>query len=101
MCSINLKDAYFQTLIHPDSHPNLQFALQGKVYQCQAPFWPYYSFPGLYQDIRFGVGVGSLEGIRLLCYLDDWLVVEELVPLLLQYWEQLLQLCQDLGIVIS
>ena len=30
--------------------------------------------------------------------LDDWLVVTELVPLLLQHWKQFIQLCWDLGI---
>ena len=35
MLSIDLKDAYFQNLIHPDPRPYLQFAVQGKVYQ----FW--------------------------------------------------------------
>ena len=37
----------------------------------------------------------------LLLYLDDWLVSTESVPPLLQHREQLLQLCWDLGIVIS
>ena len=39
-------------------------------------------------------------GICLLRYLGDWLLISEPVPFLLQHLEQLLQLCQDLGIVI-
>ena len=40
------------------------------------------------------------HGIRLLRYLNDWLMIVESVPLLLQHQEQLLQLCWGLGIVI-
>ena len=64
-------------------------------------FWPYVSSSDLHQSVQPGFGVGSQEGIRLLCYLNDWLVVVESVPLLFRHQEQLLQLCQDLGIVIN
>ena len=40
------------------------------------------------------------RGIWLPLYLDDWLVIMELVSLL-QHQEQLLQLCRDLGIIVN
>ena len=36
---------------------------------------PFHNYPGLQQGVLTGAGVGSLEGIRPLYYLDDWLVL--------------------------
>ena len=41
------------------------------------------------------------RGIRFLRYLDDWLIVAELLPLLLCHQEMLLQLFHHLGIIIN
>ena len=41
------------------------------------------------------------RGVCLLCYMDDWLVVAKLLPLLLQHWDLVFQLYRDLGIVIN
>ena len=68
--------------------------IQGSV------FWPFYNFPGLHQGVYPGVRVAHWRGISLF-YLDGWLVIVESILLLLQYHEQLLQLCWDLGIAIS
>ena len=39
--------------------------------------------------------------MRLLCYLDDWLIIAELWTLLLQHRDLVLQLCRDLGIIVN
>ena len=41
------------------------------------------------------------RGIQLLCYLGDWLVIAESVPLLLQHCKQFLLLYKDLGVAIN
>ena len=41
------------------------------------------------------------RGVRLFCYLDDWLVVVESQDFLLHHQDLLLQLCADLGVVVS
>ena len=62
---------------------------------------PFHNYPGLQQGVLTGAEVGSLEDIRPLYYLDDWLVLAESVPLLLKYRKLLLWLCQELGVVIK
>ena len=39
--------------------------------------------------------------MRLLRYLDDWLVIAESRSLLLQHGDLVLQLCRDLGTVVN
>ena len=102
MCSIDLKDSYFQTPIHLESCPYLQFVVQGTMYQFGA------LCSGLFTALQVFARVFALilewahrRGIRLLRYFDDWLVVTESIPLLLRHQEQLLQLCQDLEIGIN
>ena len=41
------------------------------------------------------------QGVHLLWYLDDWLVVAEFLPLLFHHRKLLLQLCQELSSVIN
>ena len=79
MFSIDLKDAFLQ--IPNIGIFNLLFGLLFRVFALVSEW-------------------AHQRGIRLLRYLDDWLVIVQSVPLL-QHCEQLLQLCRDLGIVIS
>ena len=49
-----------------------------------------------------GVEVGSYQrSVLLVRYLSNWLIVAESLPLLLQYKQMFLQLCQHLCIVIN
>ena len=41
------------------------------------------------------------QGIYLLQYPDNWLIITDSVPHVLEPWELLLSLCKDLGIVIN
>ena len=41
------------------------------------------------------------RGVRLLRYLDDWLVIAERRTLHLQHSDLVLQLCRNLGIVVN
>ena len=58
--------------------------------------------PGLYQGLRGGVSLGThSRGIRLLRYLDDWLVLSCSEKKAKQSIRELLSLCHTLGIVIN
>ena len=57
--------------------------------------------PGLYQSLRGGVGLGSCRGIRLLRYLDDWLVLSSSEKKAKESIRELLSVCRTLGIVIN
>ena len=63
--------------------------------------WAVHSSASLHQSLRSGFGVGASEGLNLLQYLDNWLVVAESRYLLLHHLDLLLQLCADLGIVVN
>ena len=88
MFLIDLKDAYFQIPIHPESGPFLQFCLKGRAYQFRALCF------GLSMASQVFTRVFALvsewahrSGMCLLCYLNDWLVIAESRDLLLQHWE--------------
>ena len=86
MFSIKLKDSYFQIPIHQDSCPFLWFALQGKVYQFLALCFGLSIVPQVFTPVSALVSEwANRRGTHLLRYLDDWLVVVESVPLLLQH----------------
>ena len=96
MFSIDLKDAYFQISIHPDSRPCIWFVLEGQVFQFRALCF------------SLSTRVFSLilewvhrQGVHLLQYLDNWLIVTKSLPLLLCHRDLLLQLCRHLGVVIN
>ena len=58
-------------------------------------FWSVHGLAEVRQSLRFGFGVG----VRLLHYLDDWLVIGELRTL--QHRILVLQLCRDMGIIVN
>ena len=53
------------------------------------------------QPVHSSRSGGHQQGVCLLWYLNDWLVVAELLPLLLRHRYLVLRLCRDLGIVIN
>ena len=57
--------------------------------------------PGLYQGLRGGVSLAHFRGIRLLRYLDDWLVLSSSEKKAKESIRELLSLCRTLGIVIN
>ncbi len=88
--AIDLKDAYFHVSILPRHRPFLRFAFEGRAYQYKVlPF-------GLPLSPRVFTKEGALvpmreQGVRILNYLDDWLI-------LAQTWEQL---CEHRDLVLS
>ncbi len=88
--AIDLKDAYFHVSILPRHRPFLRFAFEGRAYEYKVlPF-------GLPLSPRVFTKEGALvpmreQGVRILNYLDDWLI-------LAQTWEQL---CEHRDLVLS
>ena len=101
MFSIDLKDACFQIPIHPDSRSYLPFALESHVYQFRAVLQPVSASQVFTRVFTLILEWAHRRGVRLLRYLDQWLVVAESLPLLSQHHSLVLQLCRDLGIVIN
>ena len=69
MFSITLENAYFQILIHLDSQPYFQIALNGKGFQ----FQHLNSFPGPHKGVLHSVGVDSQERNSFVC-IAVWMI---------------------------
>ena len=76
LASLDLKDAYFQIPIHGSSRRLLRFMSEGTVYQFKALCFGLLTAPQVFTRVFAAVSAWAhARGIRLLCYLDDWLVL--------------------------
>ena len=74
--SLDLKDAYFHILIHHRSRKWLRFVWQGKVFQFRALPFGLSLAPWVFTRITREMCIAAhAKGIRLLVYLDDWLIL--------------------------
>ncbi|KAL0147753.1 hypothetical protein M9458_056929, partial [Cirrhinus mrigala] len=93
--AIDLKDAYFHVSILPRHRPFLRFAFEGRAYQYKVlPFGLSLS-PRVFTKVAEGA-LNPLwrKGIRILNYLDDWLIMAHSRDLLCEHRDLVLQ--QDL-----
>ena len=76
LASLDLKDAYFQIPIHGSSRKLLRFMSEGTVYQFKALCFGLSTAPQVFTRVFAAVSAWAhARGIRLLRYLDDWLVL--------------------------
>ena len=74
MVSLDLKDAYLQVPMHPDSCKLLRFVAFGKVYQFKVLCFGLSTAPQVFTQVMAPVSAFlHRPGIRLRRYLDDWL----------------------------
>ena len=75
MASINLREAYLQVPVHPESRPFLRFVANGCVYQFKALRFGLSTAPQVFTRVMTPVStILHSCGIRMRRYLDDWLV---------------------------
>ena len=102
LASLDLKDAYFQIPIHRSSRKLLRFTSEGTVYQFRALCFGLLTAPQVFTRVFAVVLAWALSHrIRLLRYLDDWLVLSSSEQEAKQAVQSLLSLCHTLGIVIN
>ena len=102
MASIDLKEAYLQVPLHPESRPFLRFVTNGQVYQFTALCFGLSTAQQVFSRVMAPVSaILHSWGIRMRRYLDDWLVQSFSCESLLQDLHVVLTLCRDLGIVIN
>ena len=102
LASLDLKDAYFQIPVHPSSRKLLRFTSEGMVYQFRALCFGLSTAPQVFTRVFTAVSAWShSHGIRLLWYLDDWLVLASSEREAKQAVQSLLLLCRTLGVVIN
>ena len=102
MASIDLKEAYLQVPVHPDSRRFLRFVAQGKVYQFTALCFGLSTAPQVFTRVMAPVSaILHSWGICMRRYLDDWLVQSSSRDSLLRDLQVVLDLCRELGIVVN
>ena len=102
MVSIDLKEAYLQVSIHPDSRKYLRFVAFGKPYQFRALCFGLSTAPQDFTRVMTPIStiLHSL-GIRMRRYLDDWLIQASSRKAVLQALSTVLSLCRELGVVVN
>ena len=102
LASLDLKDEYFQIPIHPSSRKLLRFTSEGTVYQLRALCFGLSTTPQAFTRAHAAVSAWAHSyGIRLLRYLDDWLILASSEREAKHAVQSLLSLCRTLGIVIN
>ena len=102
MISLDLKDAYFQVPIHPDSRKYLRFCVQGEPFQFKALCFGLSTAPQVFTRVMAPISaILHDKGIRMLRYLDDWLISAPSKDSCLQARDETLRTCETFGIAVN
>ena len=102
MASIDLKEAYLQVPVHPDSRHFLRFVFRDRVFQFKALCFGLSTALQVFTRVMAPVStILHSMGIRMRRYLDDWLIQSSSQASLLRDLQTVLQLCHELGIVVN
>ena len=100
--SIDLVDAYHHVPIAPASRRLLGFAFGGRIFRYRALPFGLRPAPRLFTRLVTVVAAFLRErGIRLYCYLDDWLVVADSPLRLAAHRDFTLTVVQSLGFIVN
>ena len=102
MISLDLQDAYLQVPVHPESRRYLRFTMGGVPYQFRVLCFGLTTAPQIFTRLMAPISaILHRYGIRMLRYLDDWLILAESRTTCLQARDRLLQLCEELGLQVN
>ena len=97
MVSIDLKDAYLQIPIHPQSRKYFQFILNGKMHQFRVFCFSLTAAPQVYAQVMAPV----LVFLHQIGCLDDWQILAPGYSVILLARDMTLVFCQELGICVN
>ena len=99
MISMDLQDAYLQVPIHPESRRYLHFTMGEVPYQFRVLCFGLTTAPQVFTRLMAPISaILHRYGIRILRYLDDWLILAESRTTCIQARDRLLHLCEELGL---
>ena len=102
MVSLDLQDAYLQVPVHRDSRRYLRFVVKGRTYQFRVLCFSLTTAPQVFTRIMAPVSaILHKYGVRMLRYLDDWLILASSELACLQSRDRLLTVCTELGIQVN
>ena len=102
MISIDLQDAYFLVPMHPDSRKYLRFVFAGKVFQFRALCFGLSTAPQVFTRVFAAVARRlRLASVRVLLYLDDWLVLGQSLEEIRRAKALIFHLAAEMGFVIN
>ena len=102
MISLDLQDAYLQVPVHPESLRYLRFTMGGVSYQFRVLCFGLTTAPQVFTRLMAPISaILHRYGIRMLRYLDDWLILAESRTTCLQARDRLLQVCKELGLQVN
>ncbi|XP_065185960.1 uncharacterized protein LOC135816787 [Sycon ciliatum] len=102
LTKLDLKDAYFTVPIHPQHRRLLRFSWEGQLYEFQCLPFGLSSAPRVFTKLmKVPISVLRRQGIRLILYLDDLLLIAESRPAAVLQTQQAIQLLESLGFVIN
>ena len=97
-----LQDAYLQVPVHHDSRRFLRFVVAGKTYQFRVLCFGLTTAHQVFTRIMAPVSaILHRHGVRMLCYLDDWLILASTEIACIQSRDRLLAVCKELGIQVN
>ena len=98
MISLDLQDAYLQVPVHPESRRYLRFTMGGVSYQFRVLCFGLTTAPQVFTRLMAPISaILHRYGIRMLRYLDDWLILAESRTTCLPVRDRLLQVYEELG----
>ena len=102
MVSLDLQDAYLQVPVHHDSRRYLRFVVGGRSFQFRVLCFGLTTASQVFTRIMAPVSaILHKYGVRMLRYLDDWLILASSEIACLQSRDRLLTICTELGIQVN